>query len=261
MTTDTQIQGKRAELIVLGELMRLGAIPYTPWADVQGVDAVVSVESGRLLRIQVKARGFNEGTAPRRLFKVNKLEVSDDFFIVCVEAKGRDVDDAWVFPSKVFDAYASIEYNGVRSLNLDSGKRKYGLPLYEILCGFKNRWELITEYDSFKHLLDKPEDLEDVLTMQEALEAPEEETTTLDEYEHLRRTVPLQYWVYENYPNNKAMVHKGTCLFCNNGKGVRKGISNWNGQWHGPFDDKASAQNEARNTGRHDVRECSHCSP
>ena len=186
MTTDTQIQGKWAELIVLGELMRLGAIPYTPWADVEGVDAVVSINSDRLLRIQIKARGFNKGTAPQRLFKVNKLETSDDFFVVCVEAKGRDVGDAWIFPSVVFDAYATRESNGVRGLNLDSGKRKYGLPLYDILCGFKNRWELITEYDSFKGLLDSPEDLEDLLTMMEAMEAPEEEILTLDEYEQLR---------------------------------------------------------------------------
>ncbi len=187
MTNDTVMQGKQVELIVLGELMRRGAIPYTPWADVEGVDAVVSVNSERLLRIQIKARGFNIGTAPQRLFKVNKLEISKDFFIVCVEAKGRVLGDAWVLPSKVFDAYATRESNGVRGLNLDSGKRKYGLPLYDILCGFRNRWELITEYDSFKDLLDNPEDLEDVLTMKEAMEAPEEEIMTLDEYEQLRR--------------------------------------------------------------------------
>lgn len=186
MTTDTQIQGKRVELIVLGELMRRGAIPYLPLADVEGVDAVVSVNGGKLLRIQIKARGFNNGKAPLRLFRVDKLNVSDDLFVVCVEALGGIIEDVWIFPSRVFDHYAYCNSNGVRDLNLDSGKRKHGLPLYDILCGFRNRWELITEYESFKDLLDNPEDLEDVLTMQEALEAPEEEMLTLDEYERLR---------------------------------------------------------------------------
>ena len=55
------------------------------------------------------------------------------------------------------------------------GIRKYGQPLHERLCGFRNRWELITEYDSFRELLSNPEDLEDVLTIKEALEADEEE--------------------------------------------------------------------------------------
>lgn len=187
ITADRQIQGKRIELMVLGELMRRDAIPYMPLADVEGVNAVVSVDGGRLLRIQIKARGFNNGKAPLRLFRVDKLNVAADLFVVCVEAPGGVVKDVWILPSIVFDAYATHNSSGVRDLNLDSGKRKYGLPLYDVLCGFRNRWELITEYDSFKDLLDNPDDLEDVLTMKEALESPEEEIMTLDEYEQLRR--------------------------------------------------------------------------
>lgn len=186
MVTDRQIQGKKAELAVFGELLERGVIPYLPLADVEGVDAVVSVDGGNLLRIQIKAAGVSGGKDPK-WFQVNKLEVADDFFVVCVEAPNGIVGDVWVFPSNVFHAYATLPPKGTpRDLNLDSGKSKYGLPLYDILCGFKNRWELITEYDSFKDLLDRPEDLEDVLTMQEALEAPEEEMMTLDEYEQFR---------------------------------------------------------------------------
>ena len=186
MTTSTQIQGKRAELTVFQALLERGTIPYLPLTDAEGVDAIVSVGGSRLLRIQIKARGFNEGIAPKRLFRVDKLKTAHDFFVVCVEASGRDIGNTWVFPSIVFDAYARRDPNGVRDLDLDMGKRKYGQPLHEILCGFRNRWELITEYESFKDLFGNPEDLEDVLTMREALETPGEEMMTWDECERFR---------------------------------------------------------------------------
>ena len=31
----------------------------------------------------------------------------------------------------------------------------------------------------------------------------------------------MRYWVYENDPTNKAMVHEDSCGFCNYGEGVR----------------------------------------
>ncbi len=185
MTTDRQVQGKKAELAVFGELLERGALPYLPLADVEGVDAIVSVEGGKLLRLQVKARGVSGGR-DSKWFRVQKLVVADDFFVLCVEAPQGVVGDVWVFPSVVFDAYATRDPKGIRDLKLDAGVRKYGQPLYELLCGFRNRWELITEYGSYKELLSNPENLEDILAMKEALEAPEEETMTLDEYERRR---------------------------------------------------------------------------
>lgn len=186
MNTNKQLQGKKAELTVFGELLERGALPYLPLADTEGVDAVVSVDGGRLLRIQVKAAGVSGGKDPR-WFQVEKLAVADDFFVICVEAPNGVLEDIWIFPAVVFDAYADGS-KGTRGLNLDDGIRKYGQPLYELLCGFKNRWELITEYDDYKELLNSPEDLEDVLAMKEALEAPEEEAITWDEYERLRKS-------------------------------------------------------------------------
>jgi hypothetical protein len=59
------------------------------------------------------------------------------------------------------------------------GTRKYGMPLRDLLCGFRNRWELITSYEQYESLLESPEDLEDILTMKESLESPEEEAITL----------------------------------------------------------------------------------
>ena len=187
MNTNKQLQGKKAELTVFGELLERGALPYLPLADAEGVDAVVSVDGGRLLRIQVKAAGVSGGKDPR-WFQVQKLAVEDDFFVICVEAPKGVLGDIWIFPAVVFDAYATFDSNGVRDLNLDHDVMKYGQPLYELLCGFKNRWELITEYGNYKELLSRPEDLEDILTMKEALEAPEEEAITWDEYERLRKS-------------------------------------------------------------------------
>lgn len=188
MTTDRQIQGKRAELAVFGELLDRGTIPYLPLTDVEGVDAIVSVAGGKLLRIQIKSAGGSGGKDPK-WFHVNKLTVADDFFIVCVEVPNGVVGDVWIFPSIIFNAYADRPPKGKpRDLDLAPVKKKYGLPLYDVLCGFRNRWELITEYESFKDLLDNPEDLEDVLTMREALEAPQEEIITLEEYERRQQT-------------------------------------------------------------------------
>ena len=188
MTIDKRLQGKRAELAVFGELLARGAIPYVPMSDVEGVDAVVSIDGGSLLRIQIKAAVVS-GSKYHRWFQLGELAVADDLFIVCVEAPDGIIGDVWVFPSKVFDAYANHPTKGTpRDLDLDGGIRKYGQPLYELLCGFRNRWELLTEYENFKGLLENPEDLEDALTMLEAIEAPKEESMSLDEYESLRRT-------------------------------------------------------------------------
>ena len=186
MKTDKQMQGKTAELAVFSALLQRGALPYLPLVDVEGVDAVVSVAGSRLVRIQVKAAGVSGGKNPK-WFQVQKLEVADDLFVVCVEAANGIVGDMWIFPSVVFDAYANNPASGVRDLDLDGGKVKYGQPLWELLCGFKNRWELITEYGDYEDLLGKPQDLEDVLAMKEALEAADEDTMTLEEYELQRK--------------------------------------------------------------------------
>ena len=186
MKTDRQIQGKTAELAVFSALLQRGALPYLPLVDAEGVDAVASVTGSRLVRIQIKAASVSGGKDPK-WFQVQNLEVADDLFVVCVEAPNGVVGDMWIFPSVVFDAYANNPASGVRDLDLCGGEKKYGQPLWELLCGFKNRWKLITEYGDYEELLSRPQDLEDVLTMKEAIESPDEEMTTLEEYERQRK--------------------------------------------------------------------------
>ena len=186
MNADMQMQGKKAELAVFGALLQRGALPYLPLVDAEGVDAVASVAGSKLVRIQIKAAGVSGGKYPQ-WFQVQKLEVARDLFVVCVEAPNGVIGDMWIFPSVVFHEYANNPPSGVRDLDLCGGEKKYGQPLWELLCGFRNRWELITEYGDYEDLLSRPQDLEDVLTMKEALESPDEEMMTLEEYERQRK--------------------------------------------------------------------------
>ena len=72
----------------------------------------------------------------------------------------------------------------------------------------------------------------------------------------------MSYWVYENYPTNRALVHEGNCRFCNEGRGARgRGRSTANGQWHGPFLNLEAAIVHANRTGRDFAGECQRCCP
>ena len=187
MVAERQTQGKRAELFVLAELLKRGVVPYLPMVDVEGIDAIVRTSQGSLLTIQIKSAGVAGGQYPG-WFQIGKVTPQDNFFIVCVEAPQRKLGDVWILPSRVFDAYAATPPKGSpRDLNLDSGKRKFGQPLREVLCGFRNRWELLTDYEEYEALLNKPEELEDFLAMQEALESSQDEMITLDEYDRRRK--------------------------------------------------------------------------
>ena len=187
MVANKQIQGKRAELFVFAELLKRDVVPYIPVADVQGIDAIVRTSHGSVLAIQIKSAGVSGSKHPGWL-QVESVKPQDNFFIVFVEAPHGELGDTWIFPSKVFDEYAALPPKGSpRDLDLDSGKKKFGQPLREVLCEFKNRWELLTEYEQYETLMDKPEDLEDILAMEEALGSPEDERIPLDEYERRRK--------------------------------------------------------------------------
>lgn len=72
----------------------------------------------------------------------------------------------------------------------------------------------------------------------------------------------MEYWVYENYPTNKAVVHMGPCSCCQCGQGAsRANKGTRNGKWHGPFGNVGDARSAARNTRRRDVHDCGRCTP
>ncbi|MBK1669290.1 hypothetical protein CKO28_14730 [Rhodovibrio sodomensis] len=68
-------------------------------------------------------------------------------------------------------------------------------------------------------------------------------------------------WVYQNWTRDKAVVHVGSCPYCNEGRGMHAGAGDQNGEWLGPYQDVAAAWVAAENTKRRDVRRCGHCSP
>lgn len=187
---DRQLGGKRAELYVISELLKLGVVPYMPMVDIEGVDAVVHTPSGKLLAIQVKAAGVAGGRHPR-WFIFGDVSPRPDLFLIGISVIGEKIQEAWVFPASVYRKYADIRPKGDWGIDLDAGKKRYGMPLKDLLCGFRNRWELITDYERYETLMEPMEDLEDILTMKEAMESPVEEAFTLEEYERRRAaTVP-----------------------------------------------------------------------
>lgn len=70
-----------------------------------------------------------------------------------------------------------------------------------------------------------------------------------------------QFFIYENYPTDKAMLHKSECSFCKNGQGKKGEAETSNGKWHGPFDDRLYAVKVLENLNRTDTRLCAICCP
>lgn len=180
-----QIASEIGELYVFGELLKRGAVPYVPLAD-EGVDALVRIPSGQIIELQIKLSG-SPGGEHTGWFQVAAVNPKKNLFIIGVESADSEPENVWIFPSLVFDKYANRPPKGSpRDLDLDSGTRKYGMALRGLLCGFRNRWELIVNYERYESLIESGEDLEDLLTVQEALESPEEDSITPEEYEHRR---------------------------------------------------------------------------
>lgn len=56
----------------------------------------------------------------------------------------------------------------------------------------------------------------------------------------------VEYWVYENYPNNKVVGHVSTCSYFK----LNGGHAPKTGKWHGPFDNRLTATAVGKGTGR-----------
>ena len=80
--------------------------------------------------------------------------------------------------------------------------------------------------------------------------------------DHKRLQTPtgrsVGYWVYEDDVTDNARVHKGTCGFCNHGRGIR-GTRRSDNRWIGPFETESEAHRQALRTGRSGVRGCKVC--
>ena len=62
----------------------------------------------------------------------------------------------------------------------------------------------------------------------------------------------MQYWIYENWTaESKALIHRGTCGYCQDGKGCHSNpLGKANGQWLGSFDTLEEARQVANLSAR-----------
>ncbi len=69
------------------------------------------------------------------------------------------------------------------------------------------------------------------------------------------------YYVYVNDVHNKAIVHAGSCSYCNDGRGMHAVSDSERrvDEWRGPFNTADLAVAEARSTGKRTVARCGTC--
>ena len=178
-----QAAGQIGELFVFSELLKRGMAVYKPLVD-DGLDALARLPDGQTLELQIKSAGGAGGKDPR-WFQMAPFTPKSNLFILCVTFLGEAVEEVWVFPSMVFHAYADGKEDKTRDLNLESGIRKYGEPLRDYLRGFRNRWELITNYHEYREFMTSPEgyeNLEDIVTALESIEEPDDQKISWEEY-------------------------------------------------------------------------------
>jgi len=68
----------------------------------------------------------------------------------------------------------------------------------------------------------------------------------------------MDFYIYENWRADglKARIHAGGCGHCNYGKGQKKEKSGENGEWHGPFADIETAEENAKMLGDYSISYC-----
>lgn len=69
------------------------------------------------------------------------------------------------------------------------------------------------------------------------------------------------YFVYENWTGRHARIHRGTCRYCNHGKGLRPQSAGQNGEWYGPFATKDQASKKLKEMNYRDTQDCAICMP
>jgi hypothetical protein len=138
MAISSQHKGKRGELFVFSELLRNGAVLYTPVVDT-GVDAVVFGANGTYIELQVKA---TQAPDQDRYFNFDDWwDPQPGRVFICVSLKD-DPPSVWVLPWNVFKKYALLSGGNWR------------LPLPQKMQADpsgKTREELLEPYCASKH--------------------------------------------------------------------------------------------------------------
>jgi hypothetical protein len=67
------------------------------------------------------------------------------------------------------------------------------------------------------------------------------------------------FWVYENWTNKRARLHRAECSYCRGGQGTQGSASDKNGEWHGPFAELEQARAKLSMLDYNDKAECGLC--
>ncbi len=67
------------------------------------------------------------------------------------------------------------------------------------------------------------------------------------------------YYVYENWTNKRARLHRADCSYCNTGQGSHPGSGDKNGRWYGPFPALEQARARLGQLSCQDKAECGTC--
>lgn len=144
MRIRSQEKGKQAEFWVFGELIRRGVSLYVPVVDVEGIDAIARRKDGACLEIQVRSVWEPKYS---RWFYASNLVPRPSFFIIGVDMTTTQ-PEVWIIPSVEFSKYATVSRlkTGGTSydLRLNSGSRKFGKKLSDILNIYRDAWHLLT---------------------------------------------------------------------------------------------------------------------
>lgn len=67
------------------------------------------------------------------------------------------------------------------------------------------------------------------------------------------------FFVYENWTNKRARLHRAGCSYCKGGEGTQGSTSDQNGEWHGPFPEVEQARAKLSMMDYADKSECGSC--
>ena len=137
---ETRAAHRRACLWVFDHLLQEGVVPYTPLAELEGVDAAIRCANGAFRDLVILAP--TDEHSPLR-FQIERLVPRDNLFVVCV-ALGVTPLQCWIFPSREFDRQAA-ERGGVRELDLDAPAPDGRGRLKQTLSLHRNAWRLLID--------------------------------------------------------------------------------------------------------------------
>jgi hypothetical protein len=127
-------KGKQGEFVIIGKILLKGHKVYLPVVDT-GIDFLVDVGKGHYKEIQVKSRDGNP------TFSVRNFKPRENFIIVCY-LRGKNEDDFWIIPSKIFKQIGNLtKLSNRETIRLNIGRE--GSPIYNKLAQYHGNWGIL----------------------------------------------------------------------------------------------------------------------